>query len=348
MKKFYLLLTLMAFGFSAKAAPAAEVNFDRRGYADAIIFVERGVEFAIFPDGQFDFFFNPRNNFNSIPPHINYSFNSGYNYGPFVQYDDFGAVIQIENVPVFYDYYGRIIQAGRVKVRYNAFGLVNRVGNLFVNYNSYRQFSHTSGFINNRNVRYIHRPWHDYYMRPNYAVVYNEPYRLYYEPNRMRYNSYKKYYHNHYHNNNTFQKSYYRPGDRVTSYHRGRRVEDQREIRNHDVSLQRTASYDYEDRAEQRDVRRTTTTSQRADVATRALRVDTPAVQQRVVRQDRRASVPAQPRAQQRSRNSSVNATPTSQVQTRSRTQRSATVNPATVQESSSSTRGTRSSRGRD
>ena len=348
MKKFYLLLTLLVVGFSTKAAPAAGENFERRGYEDAFIFVERGVEFAVFPDGQFDFFFNSRKNFNRIPPHINYSYNSGYNYGPFVQYDDFGAVIQIENVPVYYDYYGRIIQAGRVQIRYNAFGMVNRIGNMFVNYNPYRQFTHTSGYINSRNVHYVYRPWHDYYMRPNshFAVVYNEPYRLYYEPNRMRYNSYKKYYHNNYYNNNSFQKSYYRPGEKVTSYQRGRRVEDQRDIRTHNPAPRAAASTSQF--REERKVRSTTTVPQKAEVGNRNSRVETPAVQQRVVRQSRAANVPAQSSVQQKSRSSSVNATPARQVQAQSRTQRSATVNsaPVQVQESTSSTRGTRSSRG--
>ncbi|WP_156877246.1 hypothetical protein [Salinimicrobium terrae] len=349
MKKFYLLLVLMVVGFSTKAAPAAEGNFDHRGYENAVIFVERGVEFAVFPDGQFDFFFNPRNNFNRIPSHINYSFNSGYDYGPFVQYDDFGAVIQIENVPVYYDYYGRIIQAGRVKVSYNAFGMVHRVGNLFVHYDPYHRYSHTSGFINNRNVHYVYRPWHDHYMRPfsEYTVVYHQPYRLYYEPNRMRYNSYKKYYHNNYYNNNSFQKSYYRPGERVTSYHRGKRTEEQKRIRTQNASPRESAVSAAQYREEKREIRRSTPATNRADARARASRVETPAVQQRVVRQNRAANVPAERSVQQRSRSASVNATPARQVQAQARTQRSTTVSPATVQETPASTR-SRSSRGRN
>lgn len=231
MKKFYLFLSLLAIGFSAKAVPGTVENFDRPDYRDAFIFVERGVEFAVFPDGQFDFFFNPRGNFNRVPSQFNYSFNSGYNYGPFVQYDDYGAVIQIENVPVYYDYYGRILQAGRVKIGYNAFGMVNRIGNMFLHYNHYDQFTHTSGFINSRNAHYIYRPWHQHYMRPHsHVVVYHQPYRLYYTPNRMKYNQYKRYYNNNY-RDGSFQKSYYQPGERVTTYHRGRRGETPREVR---------------------------------------------------------------------------------------------------------------------
>lgn len=231
MKKFYLLLSFLVIGFSAKAVPGTVENFDRPNYRDAFIFVERGVEFAVFPDGQFDFFFNPRGNFNRIPGHINYSFNSGYNYGPFIQYDDYGAVIQIEHVPVYYDYYGRIIQAGRVNIGYNAFGMVNRIGNMFLHYNHFDQFTHTSGFINSRNAHYVYRPWHQYYVRPHtYVVVHHQPYRVYYTPNRMKYNHYKRYYYDHY-NSGSFQQSYYQPGDRVTTYHRGRRDETPRRVR---------------------------------------------------------------------------------------------------------------------
>ena len=163
MKKFYLLFTFLILGLSATAA---NTSFESRYQGEAFIFVERGIEFAVFPDGQFDFFFNPRGNFNRVPGHINYSFNSGYNYGPFIQYDDYGAVIQIENVPVYYDYYGRLIQAGRVQIGYNSFGMVNRIGNMFLHYNFYNQITHTSGFINSRNASYVYRPWHDYYVRP--------------------------------------------------------------------------------------------------------------------------------------------------------------------------------------
>lgn len=242
MSKFYLVLSLLVIGFSAKAVAATSGTYERPDYRDAFIFEERGVEFAVFPDGQFDFFFNPHGNFHRVPSHINYSFNSGYNYGPFIQYDDFGAVIQIENVPVFYDYYGRIIQAGRVRIGYNAFGLVNRIGNMYLHYNHFNELTHTSGFINRRNINYAYRPWHKHYVRPySHVVVYNEPYRLYYSPDRMDYDVYRRYYYNHY-NNGSFQKSYYRPGERVTTYHRGRRDETPRKIRT-DISAPRNTEF---------------------------------------------------------------------------------------------------------
>ena len=357
MKKLYLLFTFLVVGFSAKAVSVAEANFARPGYHDAFIFVERGVEFAVFPDGQFDFFFNPRGNFSRIPSHINYSFNAGYDYGPFVQYDDYGAVIQIENVPVYYDYYGRITQAGRVKIRYNAFGMVNRVGNLFVHYDPYHRYTHSSGYINQRNARYIYRPWHDYYSRPfsHFTVVYNEPYRLHYHPNRMKYSAYRNYYKQNYYNKNNFRKSYYRPGERVSSYHRGKRVEEPGNLRRQYTttrgevrSTQRTP--------QQRELR-TPGSTQRAEINTRRTRVETPPVQQRAVKQraeqrrnlrESRSERKAAPNNVRREvQRSSVPATPQRAVQSQSsRTERPATVNPGSTENSPASSRSSRRSRG--
>lgn len=162
------------------------------GYGNSFIFVENGIEFSVFPDGQFDFNIlrgNSRFNASFNSPHVSISFNSGYDYNAFVQYDEFGAVIQIENTPIFYDYYGRITQAGNVNIRYNNFGYVNRVGGLYVHYNRYNVFSHCTGFINIYNRHYAFRPWHRFYAIPsvNYCVVYNRPYRRFYNPVRYVY-----------------------------------------------------------------------------------------------------------------------------------------------------------------
>lgn len=231
MKKIYAFFALLVIGFSAHATVAD--NY-RNTYGEAFIFVEGGVEFAVYPDGQFDFYFNPRNtgySVNVATPHVNFSFNSGYNYDPFVQYDDFGAVIQVENVPIYYDYYGRIIQAGHVDISYNHFGRLARVGHLYLHYNHHHHFTHYTGYINRYNRHYVYRPWHRHYTRPqaHFAVVYHQPYRAHYHPNRMKYGHYKNYYKKHH--NNSFKRSYYRPGDRVASYHRGRRSTVQRDLR---------------------------------------------------------------------------------------------------------------------
>ena len=236
MKKFYyFLFSLLVIGGSALAGPKiSEENINYR-YGDSFIFVEGGIEFAVYPDGQFDFFYNSRGNgynVNVVSPGMNMSYNAGYNYDPYVQYDDFGAVIQIEHVPVFYDYYGRIIQAGNIYITYNQFGRVARIGGLHLYYNPYNQFTHYTGYINSYNRFYVAKPWHYHYMRPNpqFAVVYHQPYRAFYTPSRVTYNYHVNYY-NTYYNNGGYKKSYYRPGQQATSYHRGHRTDQERDLR---------------------------------------------------------------------------------------------------------------------
>ena len=125
MKRFYLFFAaFLLVGVTAKAETThslentnSEYTFVRGYNGNAFIFVEDGIEFSVFPDGQFDFYiqrYGPNVNASYRGNGVNISFNSGFDYGPYVQYDDFGAIIQIENVPVFYDHYGRIVQAGDV------------------------------------------------------------------------------------------------------------------------------------------------------------------------------------------------------------------------------------------
>ena len=192
MKKLILLLTVVFLSGSSVSAVTNTSYTYVRGYGNSFIFVEDGIEFSVFPDGQFDFYmqnYGPNVNVAVNTPGVSISFNSGYDYNPYIQYDDFGAVIQIENTPIFYDYYGRVTQIGNVNIRYNSFGRIGRVGGLFVHYNRSRVFTHCTGFINIYNRVYVYRPWHRFYIIPsvNYCVVYNRPYRQFYRPIRHTY-----------------------------------------------------------------------------------------------------------------------------------------------------------------
>ena len=194
MKKLLITLSVAIYSsFSFANAP-----FSVRNYSNAFIFNERGIEFAVFPDGQFDFnVLNRRGGVfggNQIDVNVGFngqgyvSFNAGYQYDHFIQYDDFGAIIQIQNVPVFYDYYGRVRQIGNVRIHYNHNGYVRQIGGLYIGYRPNLSFYY-HGYINSRNRFYTQRPWHVYYRRPSVqtCVVYDRPYRRYYTPNRRHY-----------------------------------------------------------------------------------------------------------------------------------------------------------------
>ena len=222
----------------------ADETASRYGYNESFIFTEGGVEFSVYPNGEFDFYYNPAFRRSSVVnisvPHVNISFNSGYNYDPYIQYDDYGAVIQVEEVPIYYDYYGRITQAGNIIINYDRYGYVVSVGNLFVRYDPYHRIAGYRGYINSYNRNYVYRPWHRYYRRPRarFSIVFNRPYRAYYQPNRITYVNHVNYYNTHHHQK--AYKNFYRPGQKVRSYNRGSRVAQKREIRSNHTSARRS------------------------------------------------------------------------------------------------------------
>ena len=162
-------------------------------YADAFVFDEMGVTFSVYPDGEFDFYMDGLNHSTTMSNgFVDVTFNSGYNYNPYVQYDDFGAVIQVENVPIYYDYYGRVTQIGDVMINYRN-RRVCQVGGLRVFYNRRGYYAYHTGFINVWNPYFVYRPFYVAFARPavNLCFVRPTPYRQYYRP--VRYTYYRPY-----------------------------------------------------------------------------------------------------------------------------------------------------------
>ena len=89
------------------------------------------------------------------------SFNAGYNYDAYLQYDRFGAVIQIQNVPIYYDNYGRISQVGSININYYN-GRLARLGGMQIYYNNYGSYAYYRGYINTYNRNYVYHPYHNY------------------------------------------------------------------------------------------------------------------------------------------------------------------------------------------
>lgn len=217
MKKLVLIIAAVFFGTAMTKAATIEdkvatVNYR---YGNSFIFVENGVTFSVYPDGEFDFYIDNRVNVGvgARVGNVGITFNSGYNYNPFVQYDDYGAVIQVENIPIYYDYYGRVSQIGGVDVWYRN-GRVRRLGGLNVFYNG-GVFSHYTGFINIYNRGYVYRPFHRWFARPavGFCNVWTSPYRRWYNP--VRYTWYRPY-------RNNYRRAYAQIG-REHRYNRTRR-----------------------------------------------------------------------------------------------------------------------------
>ena len=215
-KAITLSIGIFIFSFSSLIASKTEttknnLNPNFINYGNSYIFTVQNIEFSVFPDGQFDFSYLGNNS-----PNINISYNAGYNYEMYVQFDMYGGVIQIENIPIYYDEFGRVSQVGTINIYYNR-NRITRIGGLYIHYNRYGHYAYSSGFINALNYYYTYRPWHSYYVRPSYnnCLVYNYPYRRNYVPKRYSYTVHHNYYRNRGRNNNTYangRRNFRRPG----------------------------------------------------------------------------------------------------------------------------------------
>ncbi len=123
--------------FVLVAAMANANNFQRFGTStnrifneEPISFVERGIEFFVFANGEFDFntqqstaggnfYRGPRQNANA----------GNQNVGTLVEQDQMGRVRRVGNVFINYDAGNRIRRIGTVYMNYSNFGLA-QVGNL--------------------------------------------------------------------------------------------------------------------------------------------------------------------------------------------------------------------------
>jgi hypothetical protein len=111
-------------------------------YQNSVYFEERGVEFFIFTNGEFDFNTSLNNNYRGNL--INREREIYRNYkgqitrigNSFIRYDRYGNVIRIGNVFMRY-YRGKLTSVGHLKVRYDYWGNHTFYGNVKNNYYHY-------------------------------------------------------------------------------------------------------------------------------------------------------------------------------------------------------------------
>ncbi|WP_310377753.1 hypothetical protein [Flavobacterium sp.] len=167
MKKITLLVASI-FLIGSGVANATERNSNKSPVdfrnADPIVFSERGVEFYVFADGQFDF--------NTTPSTGDMYYKQGRrtsavnktygtpavirngNYGVKIEHDYAGRVRRIGNVFINYDANDRIKRVGSVYMTYNRFALT-QVGGLQIIYNRRGQIVDIFGSVKGgRNYQY--------------------------------------------------------------------------------------------------------------------------------------------------------------------------------------------------
>ncbi|MDY0779819.1 hypothetical protein [Tenacibaculum sp. IB213877] len=115
MKKGILLLlglvSITAVNATTIKTPSSKIGVNYR-YNDAVTFVERGVQFHVFLNGDFDFNIHARNN----------------------RYYDYNGIRVNNGLRIERDYRGRIRRVGNVFINYDARGNVKRIGNVFMQY----------------------------------------------------------------------------------------------------------------------------------------------------------------------------------------------------------------------
>ena len=151
MKKITFLATVL-FAFAGTANASGIVNFSdgltkMRFTADEpITFTERGIEFYIFPNGDFDF--NTVESASSGTVYKNGRRNTTYGAptGTRIEHDAAGRIRRIGNVFMNYDSNNRIKRIGSVYMTYNRFALT-QVGNLKIFYNRSGQIVNICGSV---------------------------------------------------------------------------------------------------------------------------------------------------------------------------------------------------------
>jgi hypothetical protein len=189
MKKITLLVvaSILLVGNMALASenPVFSDNTNRRGYyidyrdAEPIIFRERGIEFMLFPNGEFDFNTRPSgpryavNGTNRAPGTRGYYGTS--ERGIRVEHDNFGRVRRVGNVYINYDAFGRVKRIGTIYMSYNSFA-VTRVGNMRIVYDRRGRIVDVYGFINYANSGYVYNPRGEHYSGGNGGYGYDDDY----------------------------------------------------------------------------------------------------------------------------------------------------------------------------
>jgi hypothetical protein len=166
MKKITFLVASIFLIGSGVANATEKTNFSHeRGMlvdvrnAEPIVFTERGIEFFVFPDGQFDFNTRPSSGSDMYyrstkAKTVNRTYGApsnsrNQNYGVKVEHDNSGKVRRIGNVFINYDAYDRIKRVGSVYMTYNRFAL-EQVGGLQIIYNRRGQIVDFIGNVKGR------------------------------------------------------------------------------------------------------------------------------------------------------------------------------------------------------
>lgn len=186
MKKITLLVAgIMLVTGTANASEIIKITGEetrtRFSVDEPISFMERGIEFFVFANGEFDFNTRPQDSQGDYFYKTAGKRNSGVqrgrpvNYGTLIEHDSFGRVRRVGNTFINYDSRDRVSRIGTVYMRYNRTDLI-QIGGLKIVYNRRGDIVDMYGSVKGRrNTGYVYNTnqQNDYDDYDNYATSSN-------------------------------------------------------------------------------------------------------------------------------------------------------------------------------
>ena len=156
-----IVASLMLVANATKASTLindAKINLDfgtRFNQDEPIQFSERGIDFFVFPNGDFDFNTRPNDSqgdyyFKTAGRRSVEANGRGIeNFGVRIERDNFERIRRIGNTFINYDFQDRVSRIGSIFLRYNRFALV-QIGGLQLIYNRFGELIDTFGSVKSR------------------------------------------------------------------------------------------------------------------------------------------------------------------------------------------------------
>lgn len=153
-----ILLTVSVAKAQDRRSLTANVTTSRYNTNEPISFTERGIEFFVFQNGDFDFNTRPNDSqgdyfFRSAGKKGSNatSARGNGNYGTLIEHDSFGRVRRVGNTFINYDSQDRVSRIGTVYMRYNR-ALLTQIGGLQIVYNRRGDIVDMVGSVKGRNL----------------------------------------------------------------------------------------------------------------------------------------------------------------------------------------------------
>jgi hypothetical protein len=179
MKTITLLVASILLATNVTAASELRTITDdftttRFSFDEPISFNERGIEFYVFANGDFDF--------NTRPDDSNGDFNyrkAGKktserriptNFGVVIEQDSFGRVRRVGNTFINYDYADRVSRIGSIYMKYNRYALA-QIGGMKLVYNRKGEIIDTYGSIKGRRNGFSYSNNSEYACNNDYSTT---------------------------------------------------------------------------------------------------------------------------------------------------------------------------------